>query len=103
MDNQCGVDTTIRIIGRKWTILILYNLLNSPRRFGELQKTLKGISPKTLSLRLTELESDGLISKKIYAEVPPRVEYTLTHKGETLNEIICKMREWGECKETISH
>ncbi|MDQ3099115.1 MAG: helix-turn-helix transcriptional regulator [bacterium] len=95
-DKTCGVSKTIRIIGSKWTILILYNLLEGPRRFGELQKLLAGISPRTLSLRLTELEGDGLISKKIFAEVPPHVEYTLTKKGQTLNDVICKMREWGE-------
>jgi DNA-binding HxlR family transcriptional regulator len=95
-DKTCGVTKTIRIIGSKWTILVLYNLLTGPRRFGELQKALDGISPRTLSLRLTELEGDGLISKKVFAEVPPHVEYSLTKKGETLNDIICKMRDWGE-------
>ncbi len=98
-DKTCGVTKTIKIIGSKWTILILYNLLVGPRRFGELQKLLTGISPRTLSLRLAELEEDGLISKKIFAEVPPHVEYTLTKKGQTLNDIICKMRDWGENSE----
>ncbi len=95
-EKTCGVTKTIKIIGSKWTILILYYLLNGPHRFGELQKLLSDISPRTLSVRLTELEEDGLISKKIFAEVPPHVEYTLTKKGQTLNDVICKMREWGE-------
>ncbi len=95
-EKTCGVTKTIKIIGSKWTILILYNLLDGHKRFGELQRILTGISPRTLSLRLTELEQDGLISKKVFAEVPPHVEYTLTQKGQTLNDIICKMREWGE-------
>jgi DNA-binding HxlR family transcriptional regulator len=87
----------MKIIGSKWTILILHQLFDGPKRFGELQKTLTGISPRTLSLRLAELEGDKLISKKVFAEVPPHVEYTLTKKGFSLNDIICKMREWGEC------
>jgi DNA-binding HxlR family transcriptional regulator len=94
--DECGVTKTMRIIGSKWTILILYRLFDGPKRFGELQKALEGISPRTLSLRLSELESEKLISKKVFAEVPPHVEYSLTQKGYSLNEIICKMREWGE-------
>lgn len=92
----CGVTKTIKIIGSKWTILILHQLFDKPKRFGEIQKALEGISPRTLSLRLQELEGDNLITRKAYAEIPPHVEYSLTQKGHSLNDIICKMREWGE-------
>jgi DNA-binding HxlR family transcriptional regulator len=92
----CGVAKTIKIIGSKWTILILHQLFEQPKRFGEIQKALTGISPRTLSLRLQELEEDNLISRKVFAEIPPKVEYALTKKGHSLNDIICKMREWGE-------
>jgi len=92
----CGVAKTIKIIGSKWTILILHQLFDQPKRFGQIQKALAGISPRTLSLRLQELEEDKLITRKVFAEVPPHVEYSLTKKGHSLNDIICKMRDWGE-------
>ena len=95
-EKMCGVTKTIKIIGSKWTILILHQLFSGAKRFGEIQRALDGISPRTLSLRLQELEGDNLISRKVYAEVPPHVEYSLTKKGQSLNDIICKMREWGE-------
>ncbi len=87
---------TLKIIGSKWTILILRELCEGTKRFGELQRSLEGISPKTLSLRLQQLEKDGIVKKKVFAEVPLRVEYSLTSKGLSLKEIIGKMRQWGE-------
>lgn len=95
-EKTCGVTKTIKIIGSKWTILILHQLFDGAKRFGEIQRALPKISPRTLSLRLQELEGDGLISRKVFAEIPPHVEYALTTKGQSLNDIICKMREWGE-------
>ena len=95
-EKTCGVAKTIKIIGSKWTILILHQLLDGTKRFGEIQRALPKISPRTLSLRLIELENDKLITKKVYAEVPPHTEYSLTRRGRSLNEVICKMREWGE-------
>lgn len=92
----CGVTKTIRVIGAKWTTLILRDLFEGTKRFGELQRSLVGISSKTLSLRLQELEADGIISKRIFAEVPPHVEYSLTEKGQSLRQIIDDMRAWGE-------
>ena len=86
----------MKIIGSKWTVFILRDLFNGKKRFGELQRSLTGISPKTLSLRLQELEKEKIIRKKIFAEIPLHVEYSLTQKGESLNEIICEMRKWGE-------
>lgn len=96
-ETDCGVSNTLKVIGSKWTVLILRDLIAGKKRFGELQRSLKGISPKTLSLRLQELEREKIIKKKIFAEIPLHVEYSLTEKGESLNEIICAMRSWGEC------
>ena len=98
MDDKSCVMNTIKIIGSKWTILLLRELCESKKRFGELQRALPGISPKTLSLRLKQLERDGVVIKKIYAEVPLKVEYSLTPKGQSLKDIIEKMREWGAQK-----
>ncbi len=94
--NKDCVMRTIKIIGSKWTVLILRELCENTKRFGELQRALPGISPKTLSLRLKQLEKDGIVKKKIFAEIPLHVEYSLTPKGQSLRDIIEKMREWGE-------
>lgn len=95
-DDKSCVTKTIRIIGSKWTVLILRELCEGTKRFGELQRALIGISPKTLSLRLQELEKHGIVTKKVFQEVPLHVEYSLTKRGESLRDIIEKMREWGE-------
>ncbi|MBP2643968.1 MAG: hxlR 2 [Firmicutes bacterium] len=92
----CPIESIFEIIGRKWTLLILCEIATSTKRFGQLQKSLKGISPKTLSSRLQELEQIGIISKKVYPEVPPRVEYALTPQGESLKAIILSLDEWGK-------
>ena len=94
----CGVIKTTKIIGSKWTILILHTLCSGTMRFGQLQKTLIGISPKTLSDRLRMLEKEGIITKKVFAEVGLHVEYSLTPKGITLKEIFDKMDTWGNQK-----
>lgn len=83
------------ILGSKWTALILRDLSTSPKRFKDFESSLTGISPRTLSQRLDELETEGIITKKIYAEVPPRVEYTLTTKGHDLMPILKQMAAWG--------
>lgn len=95
-NEDCGVAKTISLIGGKWTILIIRDLLDGKKRFVELEKSLGPISPRTLSIRLQELEKCGIISKKVYAEVPLHVEYKLTKKGRSLNEVIGSMRQWGE-------
>ncbi len=77
-------------------MLLLHNLFDGKKRFGELQRALEGISPKTLSQRLQDLEKDGIVDKKVFAEVPLHVEYSLTRKGQSLREIFIKMAEWGE-------
>lgn len=95
MDEKQCVTKTIKIIGSKWTILILHELCAGTQRFGELQRSLVGISPKTLSQRLKELEKAGIVKKTVYPVVPLRVDYALTEKGKSLREIINKMVEWG--------
>ena len=92
----CPVEATLEIIGGKWKGVILYHLLERTYRFGELKKQMQGITQHSLTKQLRELEADGLISRKVYAEVPPRVEYSLTAKGESLREIIHLMRDWGK-------
>lgn len=93
---QCGVEKTLKIIGSKWTMNIIHNLFNGKKRFGELQKLLVGISTKTLSQRLKELEKEKLISKKVFTEIPLHVEYSLTEKGKSLGNIFKQMAEWGK-------
>lgn len=100
LKTSCGVERTLKIIGSKWTILILHHLCDGTKRFGELQRALNGISPKTLSERLKQLEEFGIINKKIFAEIPLHVEYSLTDQGKSLKKIIYLMREWGEKKQT---
>lgn len=91
--NQDHVEATLRVIGRKGTLLILQELLSGPKRFTALEKAL-GVSPRTLSERLKELEDQSIVERKAYAEVPPRVEYTLTEKGHALAPLIDAVRDW---------
>lgn len=95
-DSLCGVAKAMKILGGKWTILILKNLCSGKKRFGQLQRTLPGISPKTLSVRLKELEEEGLLTRTVFTEIPLHVEYALTPKGTSLKKIIEQMRLWGE-------
>ena len=90
------VSKVAKIIGSKWTILILNSLLNGTKRFGELERSVGDINPKTLSKRLQELEKEGYIKKKIYAQVPPKVEYSLTPKGHAFKQVIRSVRTCGE-------
>ena len=92
---NCPIEKTMNVIGGKWTFLILRDIFYGPQRFGELQRSLRGISPRTLSLRLKELEEEGVISRVIYSEIPPHVEYSLTKKGQSLHPIFEAMKEWG--------
>lgn len=94
-NQSCPIERTLHIIGGKWTILILRDLFTGTKRFGELRQSLDGISPKTLSARLRQLEAQGIIGRVIYPEVPPRVEYSLTEKGKSLQAILGEMRTWG--------
>lgn len=91
----CPVATTVQLIGSKWKLLILRNLLVRPWRFNELQKSLDGISQKVLTDSLRSMETDGIITRTVYPEVPPRVEYALSDLGETMRPIIASMEAWG--------
>ena len=93
---ECPVATTVQLIGNKWKLLIMRNLLVRPWRFNELQKNLEGISQKVLTDSLRSMEADGIIIRTVYAEVPPRVEYTLSELGETMRPILNSMQVWGE-------
>lgn len=86
----------MEIIGNKWTALILRDLAKGPQRFGELEKSIHGMSPRTLSQRLDDLEQHNIVSKKSFAEVPPRIEYTLTPKGQDLVPVLKQMATWGD-------
>ena len=92
---DCPVATTVGLIGSKWKLLILRNLLARPWRFNELKKDLEGISQKVLTDSLRSLEDDGIITRTVYPEVPPHVEYALSELGETMRPIIKSMEEFG--------
>ncbi len=91
----CPVATTVQLIGSKWKLLIMRNLLGRPWRFNELQKSLEGISQKVLTDSLRSMESDGIVIRTVFAEVPPRVEYSLSKLGESMRPIISAMETWG--------
>ncbi|RMF80115.1 MAG: transcriptional regulator [Chloroflexi bacterium] len=95
-EEDCPITRTAYLVGDKWILLIVRHLIDGCLRFGELQQALGNISPKTLSQRLKMLEHAGIVSRTIYAEVPPRVEYTLTEKGQALTDIMEAMRQFGE-------
>ena len=92
----CPVETTLTMISDKWKVLILRDLLTGTKRFGELKKSLTGVSQKVLTSQLREMEENGLVERKAYPEVPPRVEYTLTELGYSLKPILDAMWTWGE-------
>lgn len=92
---ECPVATTVALIGSKWKLLIIRNLLQRPWRFNELKRDLTGICQKVLTDSLRSMEEDGLITRTVYPEVPPRVEYALSDLGQTLKPILDSMVEWG--------
>ncbi len=89
------MEVTLMLISDRWKVLILRDLLSGTKRFGELKKSIGSISQKVLTSNLRSMEEDGLLTRKVYAEVPPRVEYTLTKLGESLRPILFAMQEWG--------
>lgn len=95
-NSSCGVCATSEILCSKWTAIIIRDLAEHDARFCELERSLGGISPRTLSLRLRELEANEIVERRTYAEVPPRVEYALTPKGRALTPIVDAMRSYGE-------
>lgn len=92
----CPVETTLTLIGDKWKVLILRDLMPGKKRFGELRRSLGGVSQKVLTAQLRDMEKSGLVSRTVYAEVPPRVEYALTETGRSLKPILDAMWQWGE-------
>ena len=92
----CPVETTLTLISSKWKILILRDLMPGTKLFGELKKSIGGVSQKVLTAQLREMETDGLVRRTVYPEVPPRVEYTLTALGRSLKPILDAMWDWGE-------
>ena len=91
----CPVETTLMLIGDKWKVLILRDLMGGTKRFGELKKSIGTVSQKVLTAQLRDMEEKGLLTRKVYAEVPPRVEYTLTETGYSLKPILDAMSAWG--------
>lgn len=92
----CSVEATLDVIGGRWKGVILFHLLDGTKRFNQLQRLLQGCTQRMLTLQLRELERDGVVQRKVYAEVPPRVEYSLTEFGRSLEPILVLMREWGD-------
>lgn len=94
--NKCSVQTTVALLGNKWKLLILRELFTGTKRFGELSRGISGISQKMLTQQLRSMEKDNLVRRQVFAEVPPRVEYSLTEIGQSLRPILDAMHKWGE-------
>ncbi|MBE1559986.1 DNA-binding HxlR family transcriptional regulator [Nonomuraea africana] len=92
----CGLDAAIDVMGGKWKGLILFSLHEGPLRFGELRRSVPGISERVLILQLREMEASGLVHREVYHQVPPKVEYSLTDFGQSLNTALMPLGEWGE-------
>src|SRR5688572_7189767 len=93
---SCYVEATLRVIGGRWKVLVMQQLLASPKRFSALHRELMGISHRTLTKQLRELEADGIVRRKVFAQIPPRVDYSLTKLGESLRPVLMAMERWGE-------
>lgn len=91
----CAVEITLKVIGGRWKVLILRELLQGVKRFSELQRSLPGITQKMLTQQLREMETDGIVLREIYLQVPPKVEYSLSPLGESLQPILAAMHDWG--------
>ncbi|GAB7386687.1 helix-turn-helix domain-containing protein [Bacillaceae bacterium] len=90
----CPIEATLNVIGKKWVILIIRELIDGKKRYKDIEQAL-GASPKIISQRLKELEEKGIVERMVFPEIPPRVEYSLTEKGKTLNGVLEAMKEWG--------
>ncbi len=97
LDLNCPIGTTINVLGGKWKILILFSLSQGTKRFNELRREIPGVTQRMLTNQLRELENDKIISRKIYPEVPPKVEYALTDIGKTLAPVLDALKKWGQC------
>jgi len=96
LQDECPIKATIDVIGGRWKPLILYYLLDQPKRFSALRREIPGVTSQMLALQLRQLEADQIVARKVYAEVPLRVEYELTKYGRTLSTLLLNMRKWGE-------
>ncbi|MBV8101106.1 MAG: helix-turn-helix transcriptional regulator [Verrucomicrobia bacterium] len=96
LQDQCPIKATVDVIGGRWKPLILFYLLDQPKRFSALRKDIPGVTAQMLTLQLRQLEADGIVTRSIHAEVPVRVEYRLTIYGKTLSSLLRGMRKWGE-------
>ncbi|MFC5701494.1 winged helix-turn-helix transcriptional regulator [Cohnella faecalis] len=94
--DKCSVEWTLDVIGGKWKGVIVFHLLEGKKRFNEFRRRIPGVTQRMLTLQLRELERDGVVHRKVYSEVPPRVEYSLTEFGQTLEPIIRNMKTWGD-------
>jgi len=92
----CPVEATLDMIGGKWKGIILFRLTEGTKRFGELRKLLPKVTQRTLTQQLRQLENDGLVTRKVFAEVPPKVEYSLTELGRSLKPLLVKLKDWGQ-------
>lgn len=102
--STCPVETTLKVIGGRWKVLILRELFSGVKRFGELHRSIHGITQKMLTQQLREMEQDGLVHRHVYPQIPPKVEYSLMQKGESLKPILESMNAWGEqFLETTQH
>lgn len=99
----CPVETTLTLIGDKWKVLILRDLLPGTKRFGELKRSIGSVSQKVLTAQLRDMEANGLVHREVFAEVPPRVEYSLTELGQSLKPILEAMQNWGEAYKTLQN
>ena len=99
----CPVETTLTLIDDKWKVMILRDLMPGTKRFGELKKSIRSVSQKVLTAQLREMEANGLLTRTVYAEVPPRVEYSLTALGKSLKPILDAMQVWGEVYQAQNH
>ncbi|RYG65294.1 transcriptional regulator [bacterium] len=97
-EGQCPVEVTLGYISGRWKVMILYYLFGSERRFNELTRLLKGISARTLTNQLREMEEDGIIQRHVYAQVPPKVVYSLTELGRSLKPVLIAMSQWGRAR-----
>lgn len=93
---HCPVEATVDVAGGKWKPVIIFHLLSGKKRFGELKKTVGDVSQRSLTMQLRQLEVDGVVERRVFAEVPPRVEYSLTEFGQTLAPVLKAMKEWGD-------
>ena len=96
MHDYCATEMALEIIGGKWKLVILYNLFEGTKRFGELRRAMPNVTQRMLTRQLRELEEDGLVRRKVYTQVPPKVEYSLTDTGESLESIVRQIDEWGD-------